>query len=57
VREEYAWVPGWLFRRKRRDVLTQFLARPRLYATDHFHHLLEPAARANLQHSLAQLGA
>jgi predicted metal-dependent HD superfamily phosphohydrolase len=29
VRAEYAWVPEFLFRRKRRAILGQFLARPR----------------------------
>lgn len=27
---EYAWVSGWMFRRKRVETLAQFLARPNL---------------------------
>ena len=49
VRKEYAWVPNWLYRRKRRQVLQQFLKRPRIYATDFFASRLEEQARANLQ--------
>jgi predicted metal-dependent HD superfamily phosphohydrolase len=48
IREEYAWVPGWIFRRKRRAVLRQFLARDPIYATAHFRERLEAAARRNL---------
>ena len=56
VREEYSWVPGFLFRRKRREILTAFLERPRVYNTEHFHGRYEAAARANLARSIEQLG-
>lgn len=56
VRQEYAWVPMPIFRRKRRAVLEAFLARPRLYATEHFRRTLEPQARANLARSVAAHG-
>jgi predicted metal-dependent HD superfamily phosphohydrolase len=49
IREEYSFVPGWLFRRKRRAILRSFLDRPRIYATAHFHEQLEATARENLQ--------
>ena len=55
VREEYAWVPGPVFRHKRREVLGQFLARPRIYSTESFHESFEANARANLEHALAGL--
>jgi len=55
IRDEYAWVDDATFRRRRREVLTGFLARPTIYATDHFRTLLETAARANLERSIAQL--
>jgi predicted metal-dependent HD superfamily phosphohydrolase len=48
IRAEYAFVPGWLFRRKRRAVLRSFLERPRIYATARFHDALEARARDNL---------
>ena len=56
VREEYAWVPGWLFRRKRREILTAFLSRPQIFNTDHFIAAYETPARANLTRSIAALG-
>ncbi|MFO1225569.1 N-methyl-D-aspartate receptor NMDAR2C subunit [Roseateles sp.] len=52
IREEYAWVPGWIFRRKRRAVLRQFLEREPLYATAHFRERLESAARRNLAQAI-----
>ena len=55
VREEYAWVDDATFRRRRREVLTAFLARPTIYATDPFRSRLEAAARANLERSIRQL--
>ncbi len=36
VREEYRWVPGPLFRRKRAEILESFLARPAIYNTAPF---------------------
>lgn len=54
VREEYAWVPAPLFRRKRRAVLESFLARSRIYVSGAFDHDEAPA-RANLARSLARL--
>lgn len=55
VRQEYAWVPRPLFRRKRREILMGFLARPTIYGTPWFQERFEAAARANLQRSVARL--
>lgn len=55
VRDEYRWVPGPLFRRKRREILQALLARPALYATPALHARYEAPARANLARSLAAL--
>lgn len=57
VRAEYAWVPEPLFRRKRRDILQEFLARRPLYRTPRLQARLEAQARANLAWSLQQLEA
>ena len=54
VREEYGWVPGFVYRRKRREILEGFLARPTIYNTDRFIERYEPGARANLARSLAR---
>lgn len=48
IRAEYAWVPEFLFRAKRREILAGFLARPRIFATDACHARLEARARENL---------
>jgi len=56
VRREYRWVPGPLFRHKRREVLQGFLERPRLYATDAMRDRLEIRARDNLERAIAALG-
>ena len=55
VRKEYAWVPGFLYRRKRREVLQAFLERPRIYATNAAHAELEAPARRNLTAALSRL--
>lgn len=48
VPAEYRWVPGWLYRRKRKEVLAGFLARPAIYGTERFRERLEARARQNL---------
>lgn len=48
VRAEYAWVPGVLYRMKRREILGGFLARECIYNTDYFRSKYEARARANL---------
>ena len=55
VRREYAWVPEWLYRRKRREILIEFMGRPALYSTDACRHLFEAQARRNLERSIAAL--
>jgi len=55
VRQEYAWVPAPLFRRKRREILMEFLARPHIYGTNWFRERFEATARANLQRSVTRL--
>lgn len=52
IRREYAFVPGFLFRRKRRAILQGFLDRPRLYATDVLHTRLDAVARHNLAQAI-----
>jgi len=55
IRQEYAHVPSPLFCEKRREILAQFLARPRLYATPCFFNALEAKARDNISRSLELL--
>ena len=55
VRAEFRWVPGFLYRRGRRQVLERLLERPHVYATAEFRARYESAARANLEQELATL--
>ncbi|TAA38479.1 HD domain-containing protein [Pseudoxanthomonas winnipegensis] len=50
IASEYAGVvPGFIFRRKRRQFLKDLLQRERIYLSDFFHARLDAAARANLR--------
>ena len=55
IRREYAHVPDDAYRAGRASVLHGFLARPRIYATDHFAARYESTARQNLGRSLSLL--
>ncbi|TDM07957.1 MAG: N-methyl-D-aspartate receptor NMDAR2C subunit [Ideonella sp. MAG2] len=53
VRAEYAWVPGFLYRRKRREVMRGFAERQPLFQTEVARARLEAQARQNLRAYLA----
>jgi predicted metal-dependent HD superfamily phosphohydrolase len=53
VRDEYAWVPGFLYRRKRREVMRGFAQRMPLYQTAVMRARLEAQARVNLMRYMA----
>jgi len=55
VRFEYRKVPGFLFRRKRKEILKGFLARKHIYQTQVFQNTLEMQARHNLSRTIADL--
>lgn len=55
VRDEYQWVPQFLFDHTRRKILQGFLDRSPLYATGPFREQFEVRARANLTRSLSAL--
>ena len=55
IRQEYGWVPEDRFKAGRAEVLARFLARERIYHTDHFREKYEENARANLSHSISML--
>jgi predicted metal-dependent HD superfamily phosphohydrolase len=56
VRQEYAWVPDFLFRRTRRSILEAFRSRAHIFNTDYFRDRFEAAARLNLDRSIGSLG-
>ncbi|PUA28362.1 MAG: hypothetical protein B0W54_18050 [Cellvibrio sp. 79] len=55
VRKEYKWVPGFIFRAKRKEILDGFLQRERIYNSDYFFQTLEQQARINLRAAIARL--
>ncbi len=55
VREEYSWVPEFMYRTTRRKVLQEFVHREWIYSTELFRSEYEPRARDNLARSLARL--
>jgi predicted metal-dependent HD superfamily phosphohydrolase len=55
IREEYAWVPGVVFRARRRKILKAFLARASIFNTRKFVETYEAQARANLERSIKRL--
>lgn len=56
VRQEYSYVPGFMFKRKRRQVLSEFLARNPIYTTPVLRRKFEEQARRNLSQSITALG-
>ena len=55
VREEYSWVPGIVFRSKRRKMLQELLKRSTIFCTEKFVRAYEAQARENLERSVRQL--
>ncbi|MCB9740113.1 MAG: N-methyl-D-aspartate receptor NMDAR2C subunit [Deltaproteobacteria bacterium] len=53
IRQEYRWVPAWIYRRKRAEVLRHFLAKQPIYRTAALAARFEEPARANLRAALA----
>lgn len=52
VRAEYSWVPAFLYRTKRKEVLQGFLDRKYIYSTSYFRERLEEQARINLENAI-----
>lgn len=52
IREEYSWVPKFIFRHVRKKVLTFLLNRKSIFNTEHFRKTLEARARGNLRQAL-----
>ena len=55
IREEYASVPTFIYKKGRRKVLNHFLNKNRLYQTAIFYELYEEAARSNIKKELDTL--
>ncbi len=55
IRDEYACVPDPVFRARRAEILSAFLARPVLFSTPALAQRFDAAARANLRQAVAGL--
>lgn len=55
IRKEYAWVPGFLYRRGRKKILESFLRREAIFQTDEMAARLETQARHNIENELGEL--
>lgn len=55
IRFEYRRVPKFIYRKKRVEILSSFLKRKRIYATDYFYERLETQARENLSQAITRL--
>ena len=55
IRQEYRWVPRFIYRRKRKALLQGFLMQSQIYQTSHFQDLFESKARRNLRWAISQL--
>lgn len=55
VRNEYQWIPSFVFKNKRKEILQTFLDRHRIYHHAYFYDLLEYRARENLTAAISQL--
>lgn len=55
IRKEYKRVPTFIYKSKRKKILQQFLARPRLYYFDYFFDMFETQARENLNNVISKL--
>jgi predicted metal-dependent HD superfamily phosphohydrolase len=55
IRKEYRWVPWFLYKKKRKEILQSFLDREAIYVTAHFKGLWEEQARTNLARAIGAL--
>ena len=55
IRREYKWVPWFMYKNKRRELLQGFLNRPRLFSTKSFYDAYEERARNNILGSILRL--
>lgn len=55
IRKEYKLVPSPIYKKKRKEVLTGFLNRKRIYSHDFFYDKLEHQARENITQAIIKL--
>ncbi len=55
IRKEYKLVPGFIYKKKRKEILSHFLDRERIYSHDYFYEKLETTARSNMINAVRNL--
>jgi predicted metal-dependent HD superfamily phosphohydrolase len=55
IRKEYKWIPHFLYRKKRGEILESFLNRDKIYQNQYFYQRLEKQARLNLSNAISFL--
>lgn len=55
IRKEYKYVPWFLFKKKRIELLQNFLSRESIYSTDHYVDSLERQAKRNIESAIDNL--
>jgi predicted metal-dependent HD superfamily phosphohydrolase len=55
IRREYRWVPAFIYRRGRRQILERFLKRESVYFTQEMNARFECQARLNIENELGEL--
>ena len=55
IRNEYRWVPWFLYKKKRKEILKMFLDKETLYFTNNFKNVYDRKARLNIENEVTQL--
>ncbi len=55
IRKEYKWIPSFIYRKKRKEVLTNFLNKDRIYHHEVFFNQFESQARKNINDAIFTL--
>ena len=55
IREEYSWVPAFMYRSSRKKILRSFMERERIYYTDEMNKRFEAQARTNINDEIESL--
>ena len=55
IREEYKMVPWFMYKKKRKEILTMFLKKEKLYFTEFFRSKYEEQARINIEEEIRSL--
>lgn len=55
IRKEYKWVPAFIYKKKRKQILQSFIERDRIYSNDYFYTKFELQARNNIAKAMLNL--